>query len=88
MVDDLKPDIVVITGDLVDGEKSNFEVALKLIDKLSKKYKVYHVIGNHEEKALLKRYKEKYENYFSQLYSKKIINLDNKCIKLQRVNQV
>lgn len=84
MVDDLKPDIVVITGDLVDGEKSNFEVALKLIDKLSKKYKIYHVIGNHEEKALLKRYKEKYENYFSQLYSKKIINLDNKCVKITK----
>ena len=84
MVDDLNPDIVVITGDLVDGEKDNFDVALNLIDDLSKKYKIYHVIGNHEEKALLKKYKEKYDDYFSQLYNKKIINLYNESIKIKK----
>lgn len=84
MVDDLNPDIVVITGDLVDGEKDNFDVALNLIDDLSRKYKIYHVIGNHEEKALLKKYKEKYDDYFSQLYNKKIINLYNESIKIKK----
>ena len=84
MVDGLNPDIVVITGDLVDGEKDNFDVALNLIDDLSRKYKIYHVIGNHEEKALLKKYKEKYDDYFSQLYNKKIINLYNESIKIKK----
>ena len=84
MVDDLNPDIVVITGDLVDGEKDNFDVALNLIDDLSRKYKIYHVIGNHEEKALLKKYKEKYDDYFSQLYNKKIVNLYNESIKIKK----
>ncbi|SCH32407.1 MULTISPECIES: metallophosphoesterase [unclassified Romboutsia] len=85
-VDELCPDIIVITGDLVDGEKSNFNVALNLIDDLSKKYKVYHIIGNHEQKALIKRYRDKYKEYFSELGKKNIINLNNEHIEINRGN--
>ncbi len=85
-VDELHPDIIVITGDLVDGEKSNFNVALNLIDELSNKYKVYHIIGNHEQKALIKKYRDKYKEYFSELDKKNIINLNNEHIEINRGN--
>ncbi|MGL5327650.1 MAG: metallophosphoesterase [Peptostreptococcaceae bacterium] len=83
-VDELKPDILVITGDLVDGEKNNYQVALNLVDILSKKYKIYHIIGNHEQKSLVKKYKQQYKKYFEQLYDKNIINLDNEVVKIHK----
>ena len=83
-IDSQNPDIVVITGDLVEGDNKNFDVALNLIDELLKKYKVYHIIGNHEQKSLIKKYKELYETYFEKLSEKPIINLNNEKIKIEK----
>lgn len=86
VIDELSPDIIVITGDLIDGENKKFNVVLNLIDDLTKKYKVYHIIGNHEQKSLIKRYKDLYSNYFKELYSKNIINLENEVVKIEKNN--
>lgn len=82
-IDKLKPDIVCITGDLIDGANEDFSIALKLIDDLSRKYRVYHIIGNHEQKVMMNEYEEFYKDYFKQLKSKNIINLENEKIKIQ-----
>ena len=83
-IDSQNPDIVVITGDLVEGDNKNFVVALNLIDELLKKYKVYHIIGNHEQKSLIKKHKELYKTYFDKLYKKNIVNLDNEKIRIKK----
>lgn len=83
-IDSQNPDIVVITGDLVEGDNKNFDVALNLIDELLKKYKVYHIIGNHEQKSLIKKHKELYKTYFDKLYKKNIVNLDNEKTKVEK----
>lgn len=85
-IDSENPDIVVITGDLVEGDNKNFHIALNLIDELIKKYEVYHIIGNHEQKSLIKKYKKEYETYFKELYNKSIKNLNNDKICLNRGN--
>lgn len=85
-IDDEKPDIIVITGDLVEGDNNNFNVALKLIDDLTKKYKVYHIIGNHEQKSLIKKYKEEYKVYFDKLSNKPIIDLNNEKVIVSKEN--
>ena len=59
-----KPDIIVITGDLVDRRKYNEENALSFIDKISPIAPIYYVNGNHEGwsgqfESLEKRLKEK-----------------------------
>jgi uncharacterized protein len=87
-IDSENPDIVVITGDLVEGDNKNFHVALKFLDKLVKKYKVYHIIGNHEQKSLIKKYKEEYKNYFKELDKKPIINLNNEKVTLSKDNSM
>ena len=46
----LNPDIIVITGDLVDGENNNYDIALNFMKELTKLYKVYYIIGNHKVK--------------------------------------
>jgi predicted MPP superfamily phosphohydrolase len=43
-----KPDIIVITGDLVDRRKYNEENALSFIDKIKSIAPIYYVNGNHE----------------------------------------
>lgn len=47
-VNDLKPDIVVITGDLVDVELSYAMKALHELKKLNTKYGTFFILGNHE----------------------------------------
>lgn len=84
-ISELKPDIVVITGDLVDGENNNYDVALDFMRKLVELYRVYYIIGNHEQKALLKKYKQEYKKiYFSKLHEMDFVNLDNKKVEIQR----
>ncbi|HCQ6326294.1 TPA: metallophosphoesterase [Clostridioides difficile] len=85
-IESLNPDVIFITGDLVDGENKNFQVALDLIDNLVEKYEVYHIIGNHEQKSLIKKYKHLYKDYFKELYSKKIINMENESVRIYRGN--
>ena len=43
-----KPDIIVITGDLVDSSKPNFDLALDLINNTKHLAPIYYVTGNHE----------------------------------------
>ncbi|SCI88929.1 Uncharacterized metallophosphoesterase Cj0846 [uncultured Clostridium sp.] len=85
-IENENPDIVVITGDLVEGDNKNFHVALNFIDELAKKHKVYHIIGNHEQKSLIKKYKNEYKDYFKELDKKPIINLNNEKVTLNKGN--
>ena len=83
-VEKLNPDAICITGDLIDGENKKYQVALNLIDRLTEKYNVYHVIGNHEQKSLTKKHKHLYEEYSRNLYEKNIISLDNKVVQIKK----
>lgn len=47
-VESLAPDIVVITGDIVDSNHTNISTAIKFVEEVAKKYPVYYVTGNHE----------------------------------------
>ncbi|GAB6550771.1 metallophosphoesterase [Bacillus mobilis] len=45
----IDPDIIAITGDLIDSKSYNAEVSMQLIREIVKKYPVYFVTGNHEQ---------------------------------------
>lgn len=83
-IDSLKPDIICITGDLIDGCSDDFSVALKFIKDLSKRYKVYYIIGNHEQKAMFNKYKNIYKEYFKLLEDINIVNLENEKIQINK----
>lgn len=77
---ELNPDIIVITGDLVDGRDYNEQVSLALINEIIKIAPVYYVTGNHEWRS----------GRFNSL-EKKLINsgvnvLRNKKTFLSKVN--
>lgn len=44
----LKPDIVVITGDIVDSKRYSEEAAIKLTNEIAKIAPIYYSTGNHE----------------------------------------
>lgn len=44
----LKPDIVFITGDLIDTALEHIEESIRELDNISSKYGVYYILGNHE----------------------------------------
>ncbi len=44
----LKPDIVFITGDLIDTALEHIEDAVRELDAISSKHGVYYILGNHE----------------------------------------
>lgn len=68
-----EPDIIVITGDLVDRRKYNLDIAMKFIDGAMKIAPIYYVSGNHEA------WSKDYKNISQRLldYGVKILD-DNK----------
>ena len=78
----LNPDIVVVTGDLIDGENNNYNVALDFMKEISKLDRVYYIIGNHEQKSLIKKYKDEYKDYFNKLHQIDFVNLDNNKVEI------
>lgn len=47
-VQELSPDMVVITGDVVDSNHTNIEVAIDFAKQVVAEYPTYYVTGNHE----------------------------------------
>ncbi len=70
------PNIIAITGDLIDSNKTDIEVASTFIERINDIAPVYFVTGNHE--AALSDYKILREN----LASLGVTILDNKVEKL------
>ncbi|NLL51611.1 MAG: metallophosphoesterase [Peptococcaceae bacterium] len=46
-----QPDLIVISGDLIDGRRTDLDIALKLVQEVVQLAPVYFVTGNHEEKS-------------------------------------
>lgn len=47
-IQELKPDIIVITGDIVDSSHTNIDAAINVTENAMKICPVYYVTGNHE----------------------------------------
>lgn len=48
MINDLKPDIVLFTGDLVNEKADEMDRFTDVFDKISARYGIYSVLGNHD----------------------------------------
>ena len=48
---DEKPDIIVITGDLIDSRRTDVDRAVKLIKDIKNIAPIYYVVGNHEARC-------------------------------------
>ena len=47
-INEIKPDVIVCTGDIIDRNSKDFEEEKKFFELIANKYKVYYILGNHE----------------------------------------
>ena len=85
-IDEISPDIVVLTGDLIIGRGESYEENIKLLKYISNKYKTYSVLGNHEQEAMVGKHAQYYDNYFKILEELNITHLNNNSVKINKGN--
>lgn len=77
-LEDVKPDIIVITGDLIDSREPDIEQAVALVESLQEFAPVYFVTGNHEA------WSGKYKSLEEGLLEAGVTILANDSIELER----
>ena len=72
------PDIIVITGDLIDSRHTDIEIALEFCESAIEIAPVYYVTGNHEARVA------EFENLKNGLEENGIVILENEKVRLSR----
>lgn len=89
-VDEIRPDIIVIAGDMVTAneKKTEYTVPKKLIKQLAEKYPVYYGTGNHEYRMKIYKesYGEEYSHYSEELKKYGVRMLENERVFLPEIN--
>ena len=74
------PNIIVITGDLIDAYKTNIDIAISFVEKINDIAPIYYVTGNHEARI------ENYEEFKNKLEENKVTILDDKLEVIKKDN--
>ena len=77
-VKSINPDIIAITGDLIDSESYDAEMSMQVIRELVKEYPVYFVTGNHE------KWSGKYNSLEKKLREQHVTVLRNEHVIIQK----
>ena len=80
MISESRPDIIVITGDLVDSNRTDIDVALAFAGESAKIAPTYYVSGNHE--AYISQ--REYETLKTGLETAGITVLEDEAVRLER----
>ena len=75
-INNINPDIIVVTGDLIDSNNTNVDVAMKLINKVINISPIYYISGNHEA------WSTSYKELKSKLEDSGVIVLENEKAQL------
>lgn len=75
-IEKINPDIIVITGDLIDSNNTNIDVAMDLINGAINIAPIYYVSGNHEA------WSGSYNDLKSKLENSGVVVLDNRKIQV------
>ena len=75
-----EPDMIVLTGDLVDSNHTNVDRAVQFVDEIVKICPVYYVTGNHEYWLE----KSEYDEPMDGLVSAGVVILDNQVVEISR----
>ncbi len=77
MLREAKPDMIAITGDLVDFRKTNISISMEFIEQAVKIAPCYYVTGNHEARI------SEYPELKQQLMDAGVTVLNDKCRKIE-----
>ena len=76
MIREAKPDIIAITGDLIDSRNTNVDIAFQFVQEAVKVAPCYYVTGNHEVRV------NEYDELKKGLESVGVIVLEDDSVKL------
>jgi len=76
-IEKINPDIIVVTGDLVDRRTYNLEIAMEFVNNALKVAPVYYVSGNHEA------WSGKYDVIVKKLEEAGVVVLDDKVVQIE-----
>lgn len=85
-IENINPDIVVMTGDMVSWEIGNIDELEKLISSLSINYPIYYINGNHEQLLEITNLKE-YNEFLSKIKSLGVTYIKNNFVEIIRDGQ-
>lgn len=80
LIDNQNPDIIVVTGDLVDSNHANINTALKFAEDMTTICQVYYVTGNHEYWLS----KDDLNDLLTGLRERGVTILDNESVKIAK----
>ncbi|MGR6836611.1 metallophosphoesterase [Syntrophomonas erecta] len=86
----INPDIIVVTGDMLNSLHDDGHVFRKLAQELANYYPLYYISGNHEQIARLRAEQsgaQWNQDYLNSLSQSGVTLLDNQMISLKRDNQ-
>ena len=75
-----KPNIIVLTGDLVDSYKTNINIVISFVEKINNMAPIYYVTGNHEARI------DNFDEFRDKLEKNKVIILDDKLEIIKKDN--
>lgn len=75
-----EPDMIVLTGDLVDSNYTNVDRAVQFVDEIVKICPVYYVTGNHEYWLE----KSEYDELMDGLIGAGVVILDDQVVEISR----
>jgi len=79
MIDECEPDIIVLTGDLIDAHRTDVEVSAGFAAEAAKIAPVYYVTGNHEASA-----RKEYKQMKAAMEAAGVNVLENELVTLER----
>lgn len=77
-----EPNIIVITGDLIDSRRTNVDVVINFLGKIKDIAPIYYVSGNHESRI------SEYETLKKEMNDLGINLLDNEVIEIQKKDDI
>ena len=78
LLSQINPDIIVVTGDLIDSRQTDLDIALEFAWQAGKIARVYFVSGNHEARA------PEYEDLKIGLVKAGVVILENQKVEITR----
>lgn len=79
-----KPDIIVMTGDMINTNSENYDTFYEFAGKIAKNYDTYYIMGNHELRLKGKKQLE----LMAKLRSLGITVLDNETAEIKKNDEI
>lgn len=89
-IDKVNPDLIVVTGDMMNSLHDEGEVFLHLAEQLAKRYLIYYIDGNHELIVKMKSNRQEhdfYPNFIERLEQLNVHIINDKTVLLKRGNE-